>query len=302
VASLKPRTLACLLAAAAIAALAFPACGSDDGNAPRDDPASRGFDAARAMRDLRAQVAIGPRPAGSDASRRLVRLLAARLDDAGVRDVRVQRPHRNVVGVVPGRRPGFVVLGAHHDTYDVAEFVGANDGASGVAVVLELVRSLPRPLPGPSIAVALFDAEEARPGRLFTADGLRGSNQYVRYARAGRKGSVALEEIRAMILFDMVGDCDLALPRERTSDPGLYAPFATADPDLFTGEATPVVDDHIPFALAGIPAVDLIDFSYGPGPRPGAWWHTTEDNLAKVCSSSLDAVGEAALAALPTIR
>jgi len=71
------------------------------------------FDAQRAFRDLRAQVAIGPRPAGSAASRREERFIVARLRSAGIRDVRVQHPYRNVVARIPGAESGTVVVGAH---------------------------------------------------------------------------------------------------------------------------------------------------------------------------------------------
>ena len=149
----------------------------------------------------------------------------------------VQRPWRNVVGELPGRGAGTVVVGAHFDTKDGIEggFEGANDGASGAAVVLELARALPRPLPGPSVDLALFDAEEARGSRPFEFDGARGSRQYVDYARAGGlQGAPALDEIRAMVLFDLVGDCELRIPLEANSDPALYALFAD---DLRAGAA-----------------------------------------------------------------
>jgi glutaminyl-peptide cyclotransferase len=288
------------------AALLVPGCGSDGEDSPA--VAADRFDADRAFEDLREQVAIGPRPAGSAASRRLTRRLAVELRRAGVEDVRIQAPDRNVVGTIGGGGEGFVVVGAHHDTKDDLGpgFVGANDGASGVAVVLELARALSEraPLPGPSIAIALFDAEEARGDRPFAEDGTRGSRQYVRYAEdGGRQGSPPMEATRAMVLFDMVGDCELGIPREANSDPALYELFADAAGGRpFEGETGPIADDHIPFVKAGIPAVDLIDFAYGPGGTPGAYWHTPEDAVDKVCPESLDAVGEAAAAALPGIR
>jgi Zn-dependent M28 family amino/carboxypeptidase len=277
----------------------------DEASAPRRDR----FDAGPAFRDLRAQVALGPRASGSAASAREVELIVRRLRRADVSRVRVQRPLRNVVARIPGGEPGTVVVGAHHDTKDVPGFVGANDGASGVAVLLELARALPSRLAGPAIDLVFFDAEEPRGGRPFELDGARGSDQFVHYAReGGRDGSPPLGEIRAMVLFDMVGDCDLAVPREANSDPALYRRFADAARELtghqgpFVGTAPPVIDDHGPFLAAGVPAVDLIDFAFGPGPAPGDWWHTTEDDLPHVCASSLDAVGEPALAALPAIR
>lgn len=285
------------------ALLAF-GCGSD-GEAPAESQAAGSeFDAERAFADLREQVALGPRPAGSAANLRSARTLAARLEQAGVERVGIQTPHRNVVGTIPGDGDGVVVVGAHHDTKDLGpDFVGANDGASGVAVVLELARTLPQPLPGPSVAVALFDAEEARDDRRFEVDGLRGSRQYVRYAeRGGLQGSPPLDRIRAMVLFDMVGDCDLRIPREANSDPDLYELFSAAAGAPISGEAAPIADDHVPFLEAGIPAVDLIDFTYGPGPSPGAYWHTDRDTLEKVCPESLAVVGGAALKAIPAIR
>ena len=285
------------------------ACGGDDDS---QAPATDGFDAERAFRDLEAQVAFGPRPSGSPGNREVVELIASRLEAAGAREVGVQRPWRNVVATVPGSERGVVVVGAHHDTKnDVGPgFVGANDGASGVAVVLELARVLAEgaPLDGPSIQFALFDAEEARGDREFALDGLRGSRQYLEYAVAGGKqGSAPVGEIGAMVLFDLVGDCDLGIPREANSDAGLYSQFEAAAEEAtgaaapFGGEASGVLDDHIPFAEAGIPAVDLIDFTFGPGSSPGAYWHTVEDTLDKVCPESLDAVGEAALIALPRL-
>lgn len=295
---MRRPTAAILVLVAAVAG-----CGGDD-SAP---PGAERFDAERAFRDLRAQVAIGPRPAGSEGSREVVRLIASRLREAGAKDVAVQRPWRNVVARIPGRARGAVVVGAHHDTKDDvgAGFEGANDGGSGVAVVLELARVLAAeaPLPGPTIHVALFDAEEARGDRPFDLDGLRGSRQYVELAAAGgEQDSPALGDVAAMVLFDLVGDCDLQIPREANSDPELYEAFAEAsDGDPFGGEAPGVADDHLPFIQAGVPAVDLIDFTYGPGPPPGAYWHTSEDTLDKVCPESLDAVGEAALVALPRL-
>lgn len=297
--------LALALAVAAVAA----GCGDDDHGSQSVDR----FDAERAFADLEAQVEIGPRPSGSPGSREEVRFIADRLRDAGVRDVRVQRPYANVVGRIPGTEDDAIVLGAHHDTKNGVspDFVGANDGASGVAVVLEIARALPDRVEGPSIHLALFDAEEARGDRPFSEDGTRGSRQYVRYAREAERlggpvdASPPLPTIGSMILVDMVGDCDLQVPREAGSDPELYRSISIAaervdgDPAPFVGTADAVLDDHIPFIEAGIPAVDLIDFTYGPGGTPGAFWHTPEDTLERVCPESLDAVGEAVLEILP---
>src|SRR5437764_11907872 len=158
--------------------------------------------------------------------------IVRRLRQAGVTEVRVQRPFRNIVARIPGAQSGTVVAGAHYDTKDIPGFVGANDGASGVAVLLELARDLPPQLPGPSLDLVFFDAEEAPPGQSFGRGGDRGSGQFVRYAERGdEQGSPPLGALRAMVLFDMVGDCDLRVPLEQNSDPTLYARFAQAARD-----------------------------------------------------------------------
>jgi Zn-dependent M28 family amino/carboxypeptidase len=299
--------------AVSLIVIALAGCG-DSGGSNTTPPPEAEFDAARAIHDVRVQVGIGPRPEGTAASEQEVRFIALSLRQAGVGGVRIQHPYRNVVARIPGAEPGAVVLGAHHHTKDIPGFVGANDGASGVAVLLELARDLPRRVDGPSIDLAFFDGEESvgagsRAGA-FERTGDRGSGQYVRYAeRGGLQGSPPLDSIRAMVLFDMVGDCDLRIPLEANSDPALYAPFADAaaasgpggSPLPFEGTTGAIEDDHTPFLQAGVPAVDLIDFDYGPGPTPGAWWHTPQDDLGHVCADSLAAVGQPALAAIPEL-
>jgi Zn-dependent M28 family amino/carboxypeptidase len=296
------------LATVAVMAALLAGCGGEEDPEPADD--AGGFDSARAFEDLRAQVEIGPRPSGSKAAREAAGLIAASFEESSLDDVTTQAPWENVLGTIPGDLPGFVIVGAHYDTKDsIPGFVGANDGASGTAVLMELARALPPRLSGPSVQLVAFDGEEARGDRDFDADGKRGSTQYVEYARAsGEQGSVPLAEIRAMVLFDMVGDCELQIPYEPNSDEDLYALFAVAAAELY-GDPAPfefngfeVNDDHIPFAEAGVPAVDFIDFTYGPGAPPGAYWHTPEDSIDKVCPASLERVGETALRAIPRIR
>jgi Zn-dependent M28 family amino/carboxypeptidase len=281
-----------------VAATLLFGCGGEEGVEREADGAAGAFRSERAFADLRAQVRIGPRPARSPESRREVRLIVARLRAAGL-EATVQRPHRNVVATIPGRRAGAVVVGAHHDTKDsIPGFVGANDGASGVAVLLELARVLPRPFPGPSVVFAFFDAEEPRGSLPFATDGARGSSQFVRLARSGgAQGAPPLARIRAMYLLDLVGDCDLDVPLEENSSPPLYERLRGP---AFEGETGPISDDHLPFLEVGVPAVDVIDFDYGPGAPPGAWFHTPEDTLDKVCPESLGQVGRAMIGALAT--
>ena len=242
------------------------------------------FDARRALADVRGLLAFGPRPAGSAASRRAARYLHARLP--GARYERVPGGLRNVVGWLPGRRPA-VVIGAHYDTEaSPPGFVGANDGAAGPAAVLEIARALRRSRPrgGPELRFVLFDGEEEPPGSDdFLSDGLRGSRAYVRAHR---------REVGSMILLDYVANRGLRLPREGSSDRRLWARLRAAARRVGVLSTFPnrtqtaVYDDHTPFLDAGIPAIDLIDFSYAHRDR-------VTDTYDKLSERSLDAVGEA---------
>ena len=196
------------------------------------------------------------------------------------------RGPRNVVGQIPGTRPA-IVLGAHYDTEAFPEgFVGANDSAAGTAAVLEAARALRRlrrPAGAPEIRFVLFDGEEeSRPTDDFYRDALRGSKAYVAAHR---------REVGAMVLLDYVGNRGLRLPREGTSDPRLWARLRSAASRVGKastfppGTGTGVLDDHTPFLRAGIPAIDLIDFTY-------RYADTLEDTIDKLDARSLDAVGE----------
>jgi glutaminyl-peptide cyclotransferase len=241
------------------------------------------FDERTAWTFLRRQVALGPRPAGSPASRRLAAVLRRSLPRG--RYQAVPGGLRNVVGTVPGRNPRrLVVVGAHYDTKDMPGFVGANDGASGTAVVRQLARTIKPRQARPTLVFVLFDGEETpagAPEAEIERYGLRGS----------RVAARAFRRAEAAIVLDFVGDRDLAIPREQNSNRRLWrqlrsaarrAGHAAAFPP---GEQRPVLDDHIPFFRRGIPAIDVIDFDF-------ACFHQTCDDLSAVSARSLDTVGE----------
>jgi acetylornithine deacetylase/succinyl-diaminopimelate desuccinylase-like protein len=266
----------------ALAATDFSIFRGGDGGGPQASVDR--FDGARAFRELRAQVALGPRPAGSAASRRLAERLRGELPAGAFEPV--PGGLRNVVGALPGREPAILVA-AHYDTKDLPGFVGANDGAGGTAAVVELARALGRSgAPGDrEVLFALFDGEESpRGSRDFLRDGLRGSRAYAR-AHAGRL-------LREVVVVDFVADRRLSLPRERGSDPGLWARLRAAARRVGVAGVFPnrvrgaIEDDHTPFAAAGLPAIDLIDFDYAP-------FHTRGDDASAVSQPSLDAAGEA---------
>jgi glutaminyl-peptide cyclotransferase len=247
------------------------------------------FDSAAAWQLLVEQVEMGPRPAGSPASRELADRLR-RLLPRG-RFEAVPGGLRNVVGTVRGREPGYVVVGAHYDTKDIPGFLGANDGASGTAVVVQLARTIKRPRH--TLKFILFDGEESprgTPNRLFEQRGLRGSKVAARRYR----------DARAMVLLDFVGDRRLSIPREGYSNPALWRRLRAAAREVGVGRHFPpgvrgaIADDHLPFLREGVPAIDLIDFDF-------PCWHMVCDDLSNVSEPSLDATGEAVMRMLASL-
>lgn len=277
-----------------VAALAVAGCG---GPAASDSPSR--FDGNRAWRLARLQVEAGQRPAGSPPLRALARRLRPLLPRGRFEAIPGEPRLRNIVGTLPGRRPG-IVLGAHYDTLTAPRgFVGANNGAAGTAVTIEAARALRRIRVGPGareVRFVLFDGEEPPSGLPeestdFYSEGLRGSRAYVE-AQPGRTAQ--------MILLDYVGGRGLRLPREATSTEWLWrqllgAADAADAGRFFSEEAGPaIVDDHTPFLRGGVPAIDLIDWRY-----PG---HSLADDLDKLSPRSLDAVGEAVVQLVADLR
>jgi peptidase M28-like protein len=266
--------------ALAATALVLLSCADPPGAVSK--PTVDRFDAHAAWRLLKYQVALGPRPAGSRPSRRLARRLRRLLPHGRYQEV--PGGLRNVIGRVPGRSRRYVVVGAHYDTKDQPGFVGANDGASGTAVVTQLARTIKPHRLRKTIVFALFDGEESPAGTPedeFAAEGLRGSRvAAARYRRA-----------RAMVLLDFVGDRRLRIPREGYSSFALWRRLRRAARQVGAASTFPpqtqggVLDDHIPFEQRGVRSIDLIDFDFD-------CWHRRCDDLDAVSARSLDAVGE----------
>ena len=276
-----------VLAAALIALVATDNLPFVDGDSDAASPARLSvdrFDSRAAFRLLREQVALGPRPAGSPAARRLADRLRRLLPQSGFQAVPGHPGLRNVVGRVRGRSRRYVVVGAHYDTKDIPGFVGANDGASGTAVVTQLARDLRGRRPPKTLVFVLFDGEESpagTPDSQFLEKGLRGSKAAARrYAGA-----------EAMVLLDFVGDRRLRIPREELSNRGLWRRLRAAARRVGAGATFPprsagaVYDDHVPFRRRGVPSIDLIDFDF-------PCFHRRCDDLSAVSQRSLDRVGE----------
>jgi glutaminyl-peptide cyclotransferase len=289
----RRRGLSALAAALAAGLIALGACGSAEPDpappAPAATAPAKSFDEERAFRLIERQVAYGQRPAGSPQLRKLARRLRQLLPRGRFERIPGEPGLRNVIGTLPGEEPA-IVIGAHYDTLvEPRGFVGANNGAAGTAIVVQLARELAReePPPGaPELRFVLFDGEEPPSGLPeeqsdFYSVGLRGSRAYV----AAHPG-----ETREMILLDYVANKGLRLPREGSSTPELWegirdAARAAGFARFFPAETDVVItDDHTPFLRAGVPAVDMIDWSY-----PG---HSLEDGVDKLSARSVDAVGE----------
>jgi glutaminyl-peptide cyclotransferase len=251
---------------------------------------ANGFDAQQAYLLTRQQVAVGPRPAGSPQLRALAVKLRGLLPGGRFESIPGWPRLRNIVATVPGTR-GTIVVGAHYDTLVAPGFVGANNGAAGTAIVIELARALAharRPPGAPTIRFVLYDGEEPPPGEHsgdFYSVGLRGSRA---------DAAAHARDTRAMVLLDYVGNRNLSLPREGSSTPELWERIRAAAARVGAEQVFPgkveawINDDHTPYLRAGVPAVDMIDWSY-PGHDPQV------DTMAAISTNALAAVGETLL-------
>ena len=255
------------------------------------------FDGARAYQDVAAQLEFGPRPSGSEGHTQIQGWIQAQLEDAGwqVEVQQTEQAGQPVHNIIAKRGSGtpWIILGAHYDTRFFADqdpdpanhtqpVPGANDGASGVAVLLELARVLPQDFDG-QLWLVFFDAEDN--GRIEGWDWILGSRAFV----ASLEGKPD-----AVVIVDMIGDADLNILQEQNSDRALTEQIWGVASDLgYANHFIPragyrILDDHLPFLEVGIPAVDLIDFDY-------PYWHTVDDTIDKVSAESLQVVGEVLL-------
>ncbi len=267
-------------------------------------PSSR-FDAARAFAHVSAQMNLGARPTGSAAHRAAGDYILAQLRAANAQtetDEFVFRgvPIRNLVGKITKGRGAVILLGAHYDTRARADqdksnpnapVPGANDGASGVAVLLELARALDAAKLRNEVWFVFFDAEDN--GALDSCALLPppcdatpwpwsvGAEHFAAHLRVTPA---------AVVIVDMIGDAEQNIYFEQNSDAELQRQlWAIAarlgyDKQFIAEPKWSMEDDHTPFLRRGIRAVDLIDFDY-------PYWHTTQDTLDKISGASLERVG-----------
>ena len=265
------------------------------------------FESGRAWEHLRQLVAIGPRPSGSPAIELTRKYIKEQLAASGLAATEQtwddQTPLDkvrmvNLVVTIPGTRKERIVFAGHYDTklYRQFRFVGASDGGSSAAFLLELGRVLKARKNPLTIELLFLDGEEARMPDWHGTDNTYGSRHYVEVAK--RDGSLAT--LKALVLIDMIGDRDLDIRRDTNSTPWLTNAIWDAAKrqsldDYFLADSTRIEDDHLPFLAAGVPSVDIIDLDYEA-------WHTAKDTLDAVSARSLQVVGDVVLAALPHIE
>ena len=262
------------------------------------------FNGERAFNDLRQLVQLGPRPAGSENLERARAYIERQLSAAGAElwdDPFVATtpmgkiPMVNVMGAINGENSTVVILAGHYDTarIDGVQIVGANDGGSSAALLLEMARVLRRRTNRFTYWLVFFDGEEAL--KQWTAsDSLYGSRHLAE--KLFREGN--LDQIKALILVDMAADRHLNILRESNSTPWLselvFKTACTLDyQKSFSGGTFPVEDDHLPFLAKGIPSVDIIDLT-----PFGSYHHTAQDSIDKCSPESLAVVGRTVLATL----
>lgn len=257
------------------------------------------FSGESAFRMTSEVVALGPRPPGSAAARRMHSLISSKLKGWGWQveeDPFVARtpmgplPMRNIIARRPGAGGGrMLVVSGHTDTKKLAiQFVGANDAGSSTGLLLELARVFRGVGLKHDLVLVFFDGEEAIRDWSAT-DSLYGSRRVAeRWRRDGTIG-----RIDALINVDMIGDRDLKVMKESYSSEPLQRLVWAVARDLgysqhFAAGGWAVEDDHVPFLRLGVRAVNLIDFDYGPD---NSWWHTDEDTLDKLSPRSFEVVG-----------
>lgn len=272
------------------------------------------FRSHRAYEDLKAIVALGPRVPGTEGSAKVRSLITRKLEEAGL-DVRVHefeaatplgpRHMANVIGVVQGEAPGIIILGTHYDSKYLPDirFLGANDGASTTAWMLEFARTVGPSRKGLTLWLCFYDGEEAF--KKWTArDSLYGSRELV--AKMTADGS--LGNVKALINLDMIGDCFLGIFKDRDAPQWLTEAVWGQAAKLgygrhFLAFSQAVQDDHLPFRESGVPAVNLIDFRYGGSAADHRRnWHTENDTIDRVCPESLQAVGDVMFHAIVDIE
>jgi Zn-dependent M28 family amino/carboxypeptidase len=256
------------------------------------------------MQYVKEIVAFGPRPIGSANHKKVEDYIVARLkgddveSDVFTADTPEGKfPVHNIIAKYPGTRDGIIVIASHYDTnYPLRNinYVGANDGGSSSALLLEIANQLRgKKRDGNSVWLVWDDAEEFVGKQWTDTDSVYG----IRHIVDKWQADGTLKKIKAFLLADMIGDADLNIDRDQNSTPWLEDLVYQAATHLgyqshFYAHVNQVNDDHLPFMNKGVPCADLIDFNYGYG---NVFWHTPADTVDKLSPKSLEIVGSVIL-------
>lgn len=262
---------------------------------------SERVNSARAMKYVRDLVAFGRRAAGSEGMKRQQAYIRQQLkgDQVEADSFSAQTPLgkfelTNLIAKYPGTTDQIIVVASHYDTnFPLKNYVGANDGASSSALLLELANHLRgAKRNGPSVWLVWFDGEEAFK-EWTDQDSLYGS----KHLAAKWQADGTAKKIKAFLLLDMIGDADLNIDWDGNSTPWLRDTVLKAATELsvqsyFFARHTEIEDDHLPFAKIGVPVMDIIDLDYG---YDNVFHHTSEDTVDKLSANSLRIVGDVVL-------
>ncbi len=278
---------------------ALPAAPADSGPLPH-------IDSRRAFQYIKEIVAFGTRPMGSENHKKLENYITAHLkgdqveDDAFTADtVEGKFPVRNIIAKYPGTKDGIIVILGHYDTvYPLRNtgFVGANDGGSSTAILIEYANQLRgKKRDGYSVWLVWTDGEEAV-RHWSDTDSLYGTRHLAeKWEKDG-----TLKKIKALLVMDMIGDADLNIERETNGTPWLLdliyqAAGRTGYQSHFYARQGPIEDDHLPFVRRGVPSADIIDLDYGYN---NVFHHSPQDTIDKLSPRSLEIVGNTTLEAI----
>jgi Zn-dependent M28 family amino/carboxypeptidase len=268
------------------------------------------FRGAEALAFTKRIVSFGPRPSGSDAIRKLQAYILGELKPLGCQVIQDDftastplgsTPMKNIIARFPGKFGKIVVITGHYDTKSMpgTYFVGANDGGSSAAFVLEMAKMLAHLPQQDDVWLVWFDGEEAV-AQWSDYDSLYGSRHLAeRWAADG-----TLARVKALINVDMIGDRDLQILEDMNSTAPLREKVWQIADRLgyakhFLRNQSAIEDDHIPFLRLGVNALDLIDLNYGPD---NSYWHTDKDTMDKLSAVSFEIVGRVVLATLKELE
>ena len=285
-----------------VVATSVPA--AKDSTASSDSGPPPVFDSNRAMQYVKDIVAFGPRPIGSENHNKVENYILSHLkgdvveqDNFEITASEGKFPVHNIIAKFPGTRDGIIVIASHYDTnwpLRNIPYVGANDGGSSSALLLEIANQLRgKKRDGYSIWLLWDDGEESMKLPWDDPESLYG----VRHLAQKWQDDGTIKKIQAFLLTDMIGDADLNIEHDTHSTPWLEDLIYRAAMRLgyqshFFGRTTFITDDHDPFLQRGVPSADLIDLDYGYN---NVFWHTAQDTVDKLSPRSLAIVGTVVL-------